>query len=69
VEDAVHLAYEDIPAFPVSSAPGHNGVLILGMLAGAPVVLMQVYKSVSKPSEVALCTLLPSVRCNLFSLL
>ncbi len=43
VEDAVRLDYEDIPAFPVSSAPGHNGVLILGMLAGAPVVLMQVY--------------------------
>jgi len=35
------LAYGDIPGFPVSTAPGHAGVLCLGELFGRRVVAMQ----------------------------
>ena len=33
--------YADIPSFPRSTAPGHAGKLILGRLAGRPVVAME----------------------------
>ena len=42
VSDAVILPYRDIPGFPVSTAPGHQGQLVFGYLSGARVVLMQV---------------------------
>jgi purine-nucleoside phosphorylase len=35
------LRYEDIPNFPVSTAPGHHGRLIFGMLGGKKVIAMQ----------------------------
>ena len=35
------LHYEEIPHFPVSTVEGHNGKLILGMLAGKKVAAMQ----------------------------
>jgi len=41
VSDAVILPYRDIPGFPVSTAPGHQGQLVFGHLSGARVVLMQ----------------------------
>jgi purine-nucleoside phosphorylase len=41
VKDAVVIPYGDIPHFPVSTAPGHAGKLLIGMLAGKPVVCMQ----------------------------
>jgi purine-nucleoside phosphorylase len=37
----VELDYEDIPNFPTSSVPSHEGKLILGKLAGKSVVVMQ----------------------------
>lgn len=37
----VELEYEDIPNFPTSSVPSHEGKLIFGKLAGKPVVVMQ----------------------------
>jgi purine-nucleoside phosphorylase len=40
VEDAVSIPYVDIPHFVPSTAPGHAGRLILGTLAGVPVVVM-----------------------------
>lgn len=40
IEDAVAIAYDDIPGFAKSTAGGHRGQLILGTLAGAPVVAM-----------------------------
>ena len=30
LEDAVRLAYQDIPNFPVPSIPGHSGALVFG---------------------------------------
>merc|ERR1712032_1435787 len=41
VERPVVLPYADIPGFPVSTAPGHQGKLIIGRLSGMTVILMQ----------------------------
>lgn len=40
-EDRVKIPYEDIPHFPVSTVESHAGFLVLGKLAGKPVVAMQ----------------------------
>lgn len=40
-DDAVVLPYQEIPGFPTSSVPGHEGRLVVGKLAGATVVAMQ----------------------------
>ena len=40
VERPVVLPYEDLPNFPVSTAPGHSGRLVAGRLAGKEVVLL-----------------------------
>lgn len=39
VKEPVVMPYGDIPGFPVSAVPGHAGQLILGTLAGVPVML------------------------------
>ncbi|MCB1388904.1 MAG: purine-nucleoside phosphorylase [Rhodobacteraceae bacterium] len=39
VEDATAIPYADIPGFPVSTVAGHAGQLVLGRLAGVPVLL------------------------------
>ena len=39
--DRVALPYSDIPHFPVSSAEGHAGNLVIGKVAGVPVAVMQ----------------------------
>ena len=39
--DAVAIPYAEIPGWPVSTAVGHSGVLVLGALENAPVVVMQ----------------------------
>lgn len=41
VENAVIIAYRDIPHFPVSTIEGHAGRLVIGNLAGKLVVVMQ----------------------------
>jgi purine-nucleoside phosphorylase len=41
VESEVALPYAEIPHFPVSTASGHRGRLVLGRLEGKPVALMQ----------------------------
>jgi purine-nucleoside phosphorylase len=35
------MAYQDIPHFPVSTAPGHKGRLVFGQLEGQKVAVMQ----------------------------
>ncbi len=40
VEVTREISYKDIPGFPVSTAPGHKGSLIIGKLADKPVFLM-----------------------------
>lgn len=41
IENAVTIPYGDIPHFPVSTVEGHAGELLLGTLAGKPVLLMK----------------------------
>ncbi len=41
VEDRVEIPYGEIPGWPVSTAVGHAGTLVLGSLAGAPVAMMR----------------------------
>ncbi len=41
IENATTFAYEDIPHFPVSTAPSHAGQLVCGTLAGVPLVAME----------------------------
>lgn len=40
-EDPVAIPYADIPGFPVSTAPGHEGRFVFGRLAGRRVMMMQ----------------------------
>ena len=41
LEDAVAVPFSDLPGWPAATAPGHAGRLLLGRLAGRPVVLLQ----------------------------
>lgn len=40
VEDATVLDYRDLPGFPVLTVAGHAGQLIVGRLAGVPVIVL-----------------------------
>ena len=39
--DAVSISYSELPGFPISTVHGHAGELVLGTLAGVPVVCMK----------------------------
>jgi purine-nucleoside phosphorylase len=39
--DPVAISFDDLPGWPAATAPGHVGRLLLGRLAGRPVVLLQ----------------------------
>ncbi|MGH8852730.1 MAG: xanthosine phosphorylase [Telluria sp.] len=39
--DAVSISYAELPGFPISTVHGHAGELVLGTLAGVPVVCMK----------------------------
>ena len=41
VQDAVAVPYAELPGFPVGTVAGHAGRLVLGTLAGTPVVVLQ----------------------------
>ena len=41
VEDAVELSYAEIPGWPLSTAVGHAGTLVLGAFGGVPVAVMK----------------------------
>ncbi len=41
LDDATSVSYEDIPGFPVSTAPGHEGRWFCGTLHGKRVCMMQ----------------------------
>ena len=41
LEDGVELPYADIPGWPVSTAIGHAGVLVLGAVGSVPVAVMR----------------------------
>jgi purine-nucleoside phosphorylase len=41
LEDAVEIPYHQIPGWPVSTAVGHAGVLVLGTVDGVPLAVMR----------------------------
>jgi purine-nucleoside phosphorylase len=41
IEDPTPIQFEDLPGWPVATAPGHAGRLLLGAIAGVPVVALQ----------------------------
>ncbi len=41
IENPITIPYRDVPGFPVSTAIGHKGNFIAGMLGGKPVIAMQ----------------------------
>jgi purine-nucleoside phosphorylase len=41
VDARVEIPYGEIPGWPVSTAVGHAGVLVLGTVAGVPIVVMR----------------------------
>lgn len=41
VENAVHVPYQELPSFPVSTVPGHQGRLVIGSLEQREVMVMQ----------------------------
>jgi purine-nucleoside phosphorylase len=41
LEAPLAIPFSDLPGWPAASAPGHAGRLLLGRLAGVPVVLLQ----------------------------
>jgi len=40
-KDAVSIPYAELPGFPTSTAPGHEGRLVFGRMAGRQVMVMQ----------------------------
>ena len=41
LDEAVAIPFADLPGWPSATAPGHVGRLLLGRLAGRPVVMLQ----------------------------
>lgn len=41
IQDPVHIPYAEVPGMKCSTAPGHAGRFVVGMLAGKPVICMQ----------------------------
>ena len=41
LEDVVAIPFDAMPGWPAATAPGHEGRLLLGRLAGRPVVMLQ----------------------------
>jgi len=40
VEDPIAIPFDELPGWPAATAPGHVGRLLLGRLAGTPVVML-----------------------------
>jgi purine-nucleoside phosphorylase len=41
LREAFSISYRDIPYFPASSVPGHEGRLVAGLLNGVPAIVLQ----------------------------
>ena len=41
LDEAVRIAYREIPGFPLATAPGHSGTLVIGKKSGQVVAALQ----------------------------
>lgn len=55
-EKETEIPYKDIPGFPVSTAPGHDGKMIFGRLSGKNVVMMAGRFHYYEGYDLSLCT-------------
>ena len=59
VEDPVEVSYAEIPGWPVSTAVGHAGALVVGRFGGVPVAVMKVVpistKGIHRPPSSSAC--------------
>lgn len=56
-EDTMSIPYSDIPGFPVSTVPGHEGRLIIGTLSGKKVYMMSGRFHYYEGYDTSICTL------------
>lgn len=64
-EDVVSIPYTDIPGFPVSTVPGHEGRLIIGTLEGKKVFMMSGRFHYYEGYDTSICTLYVRVMAKL----
>lgn len=57
VEEDASLSFEDLPGFPRPSVPGHAGRVILGRLAGVPVIVFRGRIHYYEGNELSVCAL------------
>ena len=57
VEDVIEIPYSDIPGFPVSTAPGHSGKLLIGRLGGKKVFMMSGRFHYYEGYDTTMCTM------------
>lgn len=59
LEDPVAIPFDALPGWPVATAPGHVGRLLLGRLGGRPVVMLQgrfhLYEGTTRASSSSRC--------------
>ncbi len=51
VEQAITVAYKDLPGFPVLTVAGHAGTFIIGKLSGVPVIVLNGRKHFYETSD------------------
>lgn len=61
----LEIPYKDIPCFPISTAPGHDGKLIIGKLSGKVVFLMSGRFHYYEGYDYEICTFYVRVMANL----
>ncbi|MCR5528528.1 MAG: purine-nucleoside phosphorylase [Saccharofermentans sp.] len=64
-EDCISIPYADIPGFPVSTVPGHEGRLIIGTLEGKRVFMMSGRFHYYEGYDTSVCTLYVRVMSKL----
>ena len=64
-EDCISIPYADIPGFPVSTVPGHEGRLLIGTLEGKRVFMMSGRFHYYEGYDTSVCTLYVRVMSRL----
>ena len=64
-DDVISIPYGDIPGFPVSTVPGHEGRLLIGTLEGKRVFMMSGRFHYYEGYDTSLCTLYVRVMSKL----